>query len=729
MRIVSAATIPGLGVHVTDSGSSGQAGRLQAGGAILAFLFAGLLAGSGLNIPGVLAGESPPPARADLGEIADQGVFRVLYYAQPQDKRAAPAVERELLEGFAKEFNMSLEWLAVPARWRLVPDLLAGRGDIVIGQGRSLAAGVMERVGFTLPWASSRLQIVMRSNTGRINTPRDLALRQIALKRSSAAWPILEELARQYPTMDLLSIPESVSQETILARVASGQYDVTVSDSDFLLRYLPKHPELSAAYDLTEGEPRAWAVRPEAKNLRAALNQFLYKNHLSLGTADVYFDDLPGLRERRTLRLITYRNPANYYVHDGRFQGFEYELINRFAERQGMRVDVVLAKSHAEMQELLVSGRGDVIAASLPAESIRGNRQVSHTVPYNFAAPVVIGRQSDKPILDIRGLEGRRITLPAESPYRPMLERLREHGVQFDIKEAVAGLDARPTLFMVAMGMYDLTVLGSHQLTADLADQFAIQGHFNLSEPVPHVWAVRAADTQMLAALNNFIKDQYRRDFYNVLYAKYFDRPSRAVMEKGLLEQVDRLSPYDEIVQRYAEQYGFDWRLIVALMYQESRFDPAAVSHAGAEGLMQMLPETADSLGTVNLADPENSIRAGVKYLSLLRDQFENELLLEDRVWLSVASYNAGFGRIRRARNLAVEMGFDGDRWFDNVERAMLAMARPSGKAGDVTGNCRCGETVAYVREIRTLYNNYVRLMQAAQIAGTGLRHTAPYDI
>jgi len=180
---------------------------------------------------------------------------------------------------------------------------------------------------------------------------------------------------------------------------------------------------------------------------------------------------------------------------------------------------------------------------------------------------------------------------------------------------------------------------------------------------------------------------------------------------------VDKISPYDELLKVNADRHSFDWRLIAAQMYQESHFDPEAVSYAGAEGLMQIMPATADELGVEDLNDPKSNITAGVKYMKILRDQFEQELPLEDKTWFTLASYNAGFTRVQNARALADKMGLDSDRWFGNVEKAMLALAKPYTREGEVRRLCHCGQAVIYVREIRSLYHNYVRLTEITQIA------------
>jgi len=662
--------------------------------------------------------------------IAQDRDIRILQYQASQSETTTQVrnVEKEMIEKFAAEANSTVEWIDVDERWQLVPALLNGAGDIIIGQGESIADGMEGQVKFTLPWSESRHQLLVRADTTQISSINDLLSRQIALKESSPFWGMMENLAQAHRGMDLVLIPESLSKETIMQRVMTGQYDVTIEDSVFLDAYLPHHPKLSAVFDISNRDARAWAVHPQATELHAALNRFLNKNHLSIGITKVSLNDLPKMQERKTLRVITYQSPANYYFNNGNLYGFEYDLIKKFAESHRMKVEVILADSHQNMQELLLQGRGDIIAASLPASSIVHDR-IHLSKPYNYSSPVIVSRESDHAILDIRGLEGRRISLSPESPYRNTLERIQQQGIDFEIADSDPGINTEATLYMVSMGMYDLTILGNHQLKSEFKRQSGVKAQFAIFEPEPHSWAVRATDSIFLSAVNDFIEKNYRSNFYNTLHAKYLDKPSKNESSGRLLAHIKRLSPYDDIVQKHAEKYDFDWRLIVAQMYQESQFDPQAVSYAGAEGLMQIMPETAELLNTENLDNPATSISAGVKYLNMLRARFEDSLMLENRTWFSLASYNAGYNRVKRAREIAVDMGLDKNRWFGHVEKAMMVLARPYKKDGEVVRNCRCGQTVIYVRNIRTLYNNYVRLTQATKIASTGISTTSPYDI
>ncbi|MFT5425202.1 MAG: membrane-bound lytic murein transglycosylase F [Gammaproteobacteria bacterium] len=648
-------------------------------------------------------------------ELTKKGSLRVLYQGSNVAQSIAQK-EQGLIEQFAQENQLSTEWIAVDKDWQLMSALMKGDGDIILGQGDALASGMADQIKFTYSWGTTLQQVVVRTDTTKIKRLEDLFVHQVALKKSSPSWSVLESHLPENPTMDLVAIPETASFEEVMMRVASGQYDVTIVESDYLKEYLPNHPEVNVAFNFSKAEPRSWAVRTDAEVLQNRLEKYLNKNHLSMIVADLRLEDLPKIQERKALRVITYLSPANYFFNNGKMQGFEYGFIKKFAESKKLNVDVVLASSHEEMRELLLRGDGDIIAASLPKNSLH-DENIKMTSAYDYSAPVIIGRESENSLVDIRDLEGRRIALAPESPYRILLQKIQKRGISFDIVETDEGVNTEETLYRVSHAMHDLTILGSHQIKAELNRQVGLKPLFTLSQPVAQSWAVRMSDNKLLSAVNDFIKKEYRRDTYNVLYSKYLSRPGNINEETKLLAQMVELSPYDEVVKKNAEKHSFDWRLIVAQMYQESQFDPEAVSYAGAEGLMQIMPATANDLGVQDLSDPVSNITAGVKYMKILRDQFEQELPLEDKTWFTLASYNAGFTRVKNARALADEMGLDSNRWFGNVEKAMLALSKPYTREGEVRRLCDCGQAVTYVQKIRSLFHNYVRLTEDSQIA------------
>jgi membrane-bound lytic murein transglycosylase F len=145
-------------------------------------------------------------------------------------------------------------------------------------------------------------------------------------------------------------------------------------------------------------------------------------------------------------------------------------------------------------------------------------------------------------------------------------------------------------------------------------------------------------------------------------------------------------------------------------MYQESRFNPKAKSHMGAKGLMQLMPRTAKAMGVENTADPDSNILGGVKYLDWLRDRFDSELPISDRLWFTLASYNAGHGHVYDARRLAQQLGHDPDRWFGHTEKAMLLLSQKKYAKNARFGFVNGTEPVNYVRDIRQRFEAYIEL-------------------
>ena len=143
---------------------------------------------------------------------------------------------------------------------------------------------------------------------------------------------------------------------------------------------------------------------------------------------------------------------------------------------------------------------------------------------------------------------------------------------------------------------------------------------------------------------------------------------------------------------------------------QESRFNPRARSEAGAQGLMQVLPITATQMGFDDLRKPEVGLHAGIKYLHWLRERFELDIPVLDRIWFALAAYNAGLGHVLDARRLAEQQGLDPNRWFNQVEKAMQLLSKPKYADKARHGYVNSSEVIRYVQSIRDRYHAYLQL-------------------
>jgi membrane-bound lytic murein transglycosylase F len=195
---------------------------------------------------------------------------------------------------------------------------------------------------------------------------------------------------------------------------------------------------------------------------------------------------------------------------------------------------------------------------------------------------------------------------------------------------------------------------------------------------------------------------------------KYF-KNSKQMRQAASDERTDhegRISQWDDIAKKYAKMYEFDWRLVLSQMYQESRFDPKAKSWVGALGLMQVMPYTAKDLKIADVTDPEQGVHAGVKLMARYAKLFDSPQIKDkDRIRFALAAYNCGPGHVFDARRIAEDQKLDPNKWFKNVEKAMLMLAKPELAKKVRYGYCRCGEPVAYVSNIQSRYDSYAKLV------------------
>ena len=663
----------------------------------------------------------------DLAALKRHGNLRVLIPRFDEGDDHLPRaglpvhIETDLLESFSTESGLTPVWIYVDKREDLVPYLLAGKGD-VIAANFTITPERKEKIAFSVPITIVKEQIVTRIGDN-IKSPADLVGRQVALHRSSSFWLTLQELQKKYPKIQLTIVAEDVPTEAIIDGVADGQYDVAVADSNLAKAIMTYRDDIKVAFDLTGERTIAWGVRPDSSQLLDELNRYLNKERLSTLQQPQYKEDLPGIKKHKVLRVLTRNNAATYFLWRGELMGFEYELARHFAKQQGLRIEMVVPPSREDLITWLEEGKGDVIAASLTINEQRKQQGIAFSSAYNSVSEVLVTRASEPGLEKVEDLAGRTVVVRRSSSYWDSLESLRKSGIDVKLQAAPEDMETEEIIQKVAEGSYDLTVADSNILDIELTWRDDIRAAFPLGDPVDYGWAVRAEDKQLLGAINSYFKKEYRGLFYNITYQKYFKNPRE--IRTHVQQRVDgveagALSPYDDLVRKYADKYNFDWRLVTSQMYQESRFDPDAKSWAGALGLLQVLPRTAKEFGYQKLREPEQGLQAGLHYLDWLKDRFEDDLSVQDRMWFALASYNAGVGHVRDARRLAKKMGWDSNHWFNNVERAMLLLSKRKYAKQSRHGYVRGREPVKYVREIRDRYRAYVRLTKDMELRAGG---------
>jgi membrane-bound lytic murein transglycosylase MltF len=428
--------------------------------------------------------------------------------------------------------------------------------------------------------------------------------------------------------------------------------------------------------------------------------------------ANSYKEDLDGLLKRRYIRVLTTLNQTNFFLHHGSFFGYEYEIVKGWEKelntgKKGKDLHTVVEFIPVNRDELiakLVAGYGDIAAAGLTITDSR-RRLADFTTPYltGIDEVIVTHKQAFKP-RTIEDLAGRRVFVRKSSSYYESLtalnKKLRKSGKRpVKIIAADENLETEDILELVNTGAVEFTVSDSHiaNIWTGIFSNLVIHKELKLRSGGEIAWMVRKDSPKLKASLNAFLKQRQKGTLLgNIYFERYYEK--NAWINNPLSSNRDKtLLKYKKLLKKYADRYGFDWQLLAALAYQESRFDHTQKNKSGAVGLMQVLPSTGKdkNIGIRNVHLLENNIHAGVKYLAFLKNKYFNDVRIRprDQVRLALAAYNAGPGKIQRVRAKTKQMGLDPNRWFRNVELATLKMVGQ--------------ETVRYVSNINKYYVIY----------------------
>lgn len=680
---------------------------------------------AGKTVPAIAPVAEPEPQPdlfvGDLAALKKRGRLRILIPANvggafylPRDGWPVEA-QHAAAERFARNHRMQPELIPVSSFADMLPSLLSGKGD-VIAANLTVTENRRKKIAFSVPITTVRQRVLVAHDNEQIKQIKDLDGKRVMLDPSSSFWERMEEQRTSLPGIELVPRPAHMSDEEELDEVVSGRVDASIRDSNIASMYLNYRDDLRHAFDLPGVDDIAWGMRPDAHKLRAALNKFLHLEFVADAGQARATGDWKDIVKRRVLRVVMPNNAASYFLHRGELQGFEYELSKAFTDANKLRLEVLVPDTHEQLLDWLIEGRADVAAGFLDPEAVTGVRAAAITFsrPYHYAPRhLVIPADDAREGMD--ALNGRTVTVRRSSPYWHDLVELQSAGATFELVAAAEDAETEELIAQVAQGEIEATVADGHLLDIELARGRNVKSGFILSEERPHAAAVRASNPVLLGKLNSFIKKQYRGLVYNILYKKYFTNSSNvrdlAAGRVGA-DSGNGLSPFDPVIRKYAERYGFDWRLITAQMYQESRFDPNAKSFAGARGLMQVMPRTAKFMGFEDVDAPEDGIHAGIKYLDWVRNRFEDSLPFNERLWFTLAAYNAGHGHVDDARRLARQQGLDGDSWFGNTEKAMLLLSKNKYAKKARYGYVRGIEPVSYVRDIRMRYRAYADISE-----------------
>ena len=431
-----------------------------------------------------------------------------------------------------------------------------------------------------------------------------------------------------------------------------------------------------------------------------------------LGLDRVKMGDLDELIERRIIRALVAYSKTYYFLDGPNQRGVTYEAFKMFEEELNKELGTGNLKVHVVLLPIprdrllpaLTEGLGDIAAAGLTITPER-QKQVDFSDPLMTGVKeIVVTGPTAPPLESLEDLAGRQIYVRRSSSYYDSLEELNRRFEQagrrqMTLRPAEEYLEDEDLLEMVDSGLIPIIVVDEHK--AEFWDQIfenitlhptlAVRDHGAIA------WAFRKNSPQLAEVVNRFVAGHKKGTLMGNIILKRYLKDTKYVKNALADEDRERFDQTVGLFKKHAAQYGFDYLMMVAQGYQESRLDQRLVSSRGAVGIMQLLPSTAEdkSVGIPDIYNAGNNIHAGVKYMRWIRETYFNDDSVDEtnKVLFSFASYNAGPNRIRRLRGKTAERGLDPNKWFQNVE---VICAEEIGR-----------ETVQYVSNIYKYYAAY----------------------
>lgn len=421
--------------------------------------------------------------------------------------------------------------------------------------------------------------------------------------------------------------------------------------------------------------------------------------------------DLEGILQRGKIRVITLYGPLSYFNYKDNVMGYEYEFAQQLSQELGVEMEMIVAKNIANMIELLENGEGDLIAYRVP-RTLEYQQRVSFTDREYVTSQVVIQLQSDSILTDVLQLAGKEVYVPESSIYHDRIVDLNnEIGGGINIVAVNDSVSVDALIVQTAQQLIPMTIADADIARLNKTYFSSIDYSLSISFPQRYAWAVRNDNPELLAYINKWNAKNAKNMKLSSIYNKYFQRTKYFESEGFEQKKLHQLSAFDDYFKKYASIVSWDWRLIAAIAYKESKFDPTIVSWAGAAGIMQLMPSTARTMGFSehDLHSPEQSIKAGVKYLQHLQEIFQQIPVKEERIKFVLAAYNSGPGHLFDARALALKYGKDPNIWHDNVEIYVRLKSNPEYYTDEVCkhGYLRGDETANYVEFVENKFEEY----------------------
>ncbi|AWB69096.1 membrane-bound lytic murein transglycosylase MltF [Saccharobesus litoralis] len=416
------------------------------------------------------------------------------------------------------------------------------------------------------------------------------------------------------------------------------------------------------------------------------------------------------IQQRAKIRIGTLYGQTTYHLAKDGPIGFEYELMSGFADFINVDLEIVPVFNLSELYPRLARNEIDFIASNVAITPERQKRY-RFAPPYKTVTPKLIYKQGDTQPNTLNELQGT-LVVTEDSSHAEWLQANQSRFPNLDWR-STADQDAEELMQAVLNDEIAYTIVDSNQIAINRRVYPELSIGFNVRQAEQIAWVFnRSQDDSLYALFIEYFGKINQDGSLALLEEKYYGhvREFNYVDTRKFLERVETTLPqYKPWFEQYGKQFGLDWRLLAALSYQESHWNPKAKSPTGVRGMMMLTLPTAKDVGIKNRLNAEASIKGGAKYLASLKSRIPARIQDPDRLWFALAAYNIGLGHLEDARVLTQRDGGHPDKWVEVRERLpWLRMKRyyKTVKYGFARGN----EAVTYVGNIRRYYDSLVWL-------------------
>lgn len=426
---------------------------------------------------------------------------------------------------------------------------------------------------------------------------------------------------------------------------------------------------------------------------------------LPLSTCSPKLSTLGRIQAAGRLLVATTNTSTTCYDGPQGPTGFECDLLQGFARKLGVQLELRFFDSTSEAVAALVGRSADLAAAGISVTPERQN-QVRFSVPLQQVALQLVYQGGNKAPQSLDDLDGELDVVQGSGGEAALLSLKGSHP-NLSWKTAEADEDVDDLLNQVSRGELGYTVASSDLIAINQHNYPNLRVAFAVSDQRDLAWALPlGGDDSLYKAVQEYLREQLGQGEVARLRDRYFSNIGETDYQGVVRFTADvqnRLPRYRPYFMEAARHYGLDWRVIAAIGYQESHWDPAAISPTGVRGLMMLTTDTATLL-EVDRENAVQSIRGGAQYFQHIMAELPPQIVEPDRTWMALAAYNQGVGHLLDARTLAAELGGDPNRWVD-VRNTLPLLSREHWFKKTRYGYARGREAVGFVGNVRNYYD------------------------